>query len=231
MEVPPPAVNQLTLPLECSKSTRRQPQLSIGGGDPFDARMVACVRDLVHRIVRAPHLSQEREDCMQEACIRFWQAASQKPARSLISCLRECRGFIRDMLKRGKSVDSPKRRWLGYSIDSKDPGPAWQSIPELVSEIDPEQQASASDALERIRVRLNPRGRTILQMFLEGSGAREIARRLHISPSAVGKSRLRIRIAATQIGLSPPPCRTVCQEKMKKKVNFQVYIRPPKFLI
>jgi RNA polymerase sigma factor (sigma-70 family) len=213
MKVQPPALTQLTLRLEYAKSIRCQPQFSIGGGDPFDARMVGCVRDLVHRIVRAPHLSEEREDCMQEACIRFWQAASQKPARFPVSRLRECRGFIADMLKHGKSVDSPKRRWLGYSLDSKDPGPASQSIPELLSEIDPAQEASASDALERIRVRLTPRGRTILQLFLEGSGAREIARRLHISPSAVSKNRLRIRIIATQIGLSPPPCRTATQKK------------------
>lgn len=203
MTLSPPIIIELAPRLERSKPTRQQPESANDGGDFGDARVAACIEDMVDRIVRAPHLLQECEDCVQEAHTRFYQAMRENPGQSPSSCLDECRFFIRDSLKRGKSVDSPKRRWLGHFTDSTDSGTPEQIIPELVSEIDPAQQASINDVLAQIRARLNTRQKTVLILLMEGGGTRGIARRLNISPSAVGKSRLRIRIVAAQIGFSP----------------------------
>ena len=153
--------------------------------------------------VRAAHLPQEREDCLQEALVRFWQVVRTSPGEPPGAFLRYCHCFIQDVLRHGRSLDSPKRRWLGCSLDSSQSCPSPSPLAGFIAHTDPLQEASANDDLAQIRARLTANDQMILMLLLEGNAAREVARRLSISPSGVGKSKLRIQSAAARIGLCP----------------------------
>ena len=196
-----PAVVRFRRKTSCPPRESEQATSSNSSG--FDARTVAQIRDLVRWLVRAPHLKQEREDYIQEALLRFWQVMGKSPKIPHHSLSHYWRSFILDILRRGKSLDSPKRRWLGCSLDVDEVCPSSKAPDELVSTGDPSQEASASDDLIQILVRLSRGDQEILRLLVEGNGTREVARRLHISPSGVGKSKLRIQFAAAEIGLFP----------------------------
>ena len=68
--------------------------------------------------------------------------------------------------------------------------------------------------MSAVMARLSRFDRIVLNLFVEGNGAREVARRLRVCPSGVGKNRERIRFIARQIGLSP-----VKQLRGPKKIN------------
>lgn len=189
-------VHQLTKSqlLEAARSTL---------SDCLDERILTSMKNLVHSIIRAPHLREGREDWMQEALLHFWVAMKKNPGESFQWYLGGCRLFIRDRLKHGKSLDSPKRRWQGYSLDSLRAGYSGPEIPEFFCGVDPLEQASALDDMSAMLSRLNKFDRIVLNLFVEGNGTREVARRLRVSPSGVGKSHERIRFIARQIGLSP----------------------------
>jgi RNA polymerase sigma factor (sigma-70 family) len=203
MHLLPPAGVQRTRNPDCSNTNPPLPEPLNAGEDGFDAGTITCVEGLVYAIVGHPHSQEEREDCMQEALLGFWQAMRKEPGQPRVLYLSHCRFSIRDSLKHGRSVDSPKRRWLGYSIDDTEDGPISQNVAALVSNIDPLQYASANDALEQMRVRLSIRDQTILQLLLEGNGTREIARRLKTSHSVVCRARTHIQSVALEIGLFP----------------------------
>jgi hypothetical protein len=169
--------------------------------------MLARIAKLVGFVVEASCLPEEREDSLQNALLRYWQLARENPGKSTSWYLVRCRGFIQDRLKRGTSVDSPKRRRLGCSIDVLHEGDS-PGMPELVSEINPAEMTSVLDALEEMRVRLDGRENAILELLIEGDGTREVAQNLNISPAAVSNRRRRIRSVAREIGFFREDLRT-----------------------
>lgn len=169
----------------------------------LDSRTIACVRNLVHAIVRAPHLQQDREDYLQEALLRFWEALRKSPWKSPASHLTYCRFFVRDSLKHGRSLDSPKRRPFGCSFQASQNLNSLLSLAAKVVDTDPLQEICAQDDFIQISIRLTMMDRSILKLLLEGNTVRQVARRLSMSPSSVGKSKLRIKSVAIQIGLRP----------------------------
>jgi RNA polymerase sigma factor (sigma-70 family) len=164
-----------------------------------NADMFARISKLAAAAARAAHLPEEREDGLQSALLRYWQLTQESPGKTASWYLLRCRGIILDRLKRGTSVDSPRRRWLGCSIDAEDVE-AMPGTPELVSETNPAQLVSILDALNEMRARLDGRENAILQLLFEGNTTREVAKRVHISPAAVSKRRRRIRSVAREIG-------------------------------
>ena len=171
--------------------------------DVFDERTVSEIRNLVHAIVRGDYLQQEREDCLQETLLHLWQIMNANPAQDAGSQFSRCRGFIQNLLKHGRSIDSPKRRSLGRSIDSVDFRRSCEDIPQLNSNMNPYHHASARDDIKQVCVRLNSRDQEILSLSLEGNGTREVAKRLHICASVVCKGTRRIRAVALKLGLNP----------------------------
>lgn len=85
MEIPTRTVVQTNHAIEGS------PTLSVKDCSPFsgrfDDRTITTVKGLVYAIIRAPHLKQEREDCLQEALLHFWTAMKKKPGQRLQSYL------------------------------------------------------------------------------------------------------------------------------------------------
>jgi hypothetical protein len=175
--------------------------------------MLARIAKLVAFVVDAARLPEEREDSYQSALLRYCQLARENPGKSTSWYLVRCRGFIQDGLKRGTSVDSPKRRRFGCPIADETGDEDFAGIPELVFEIDPHKLISVLDALKEMRVRLDGRENAILELLFEGNGTREVAKCLHISPSAVSKCNRRIRSVALQIGL----CREAKAARRKNK--------------
>lgn len=170
---------------------------------PFDNVVWSRLARLSSALTYAEHLRQEQEDCLQEALVKFWQIQSSRPAESLPHALGECRTFLRDRLRLGKSVDSPKRRWRGYSLDCNPTALKSEVIAALVCSIGPAEHARVKDDIEQLQLRLKTREKAILSSFLEGKGTREVARQMRISPPLVTRSSAQIRSAAMAIGLNP----------------------------
>lgn len=204
-QAPPPKTLRIIINLSDPEPTKpgATPATKHVVPDIFDERMVSEIRNLVHAIVRGDYLQQEREDCLQETLLHLWQIMNANPAQEAGSQFSRCRGFIQNLLKHGRSIDSPKRRSLGRSIDSVDFRRSCEDIPQLNSNMNPYHDASARDDIEQVCVRLNSRDQEILSLALEGNGTREVAKRLRICASMVSKGARRIRAVALKVGLNP----------------------------
>lgn len=204
-QAPPPTTLQITIKLASFEpaSPGANPATEHVVPDVFDERTVSQITKLVHAIVPGNYAREGREDCLQETLIHLWQIMNADPTQEAGSHLMRCGGFIRDRLKHGRSIDSPKRRRFGSSIDAMDFWRSCDKMPQLVSNSTPHHHASARDATEQLRVRLKLREQRILLLLLEGNGTREVARRLRICASVVSKGTRRIRALALEIGLEP----------------------------
>jgi hypothetical protein len=178
----------------------------------LNTELLAAIGKVSAAAALAAHMPEERDDSLQNALLCYWQLSSNNPGKSNSWYLVRCRGFIRDRLKQGISVDSPKRRRLGCSLGEEGQK---EDIPELVEKTDPAQLVAIFDALKEICVRLDNRENVVLQLLLDGNGTREIAKSLHLSPSAVSNVNRRIRSVARQIGLCP---RTSPEKRSKKRI-------------
>src|SRR6516165_4658571 len=81
--------------------------------------VLSRIKKAVSAAVCAIRLREECEDCIQEAVVRFLQRYREVPGRPFSWYLTDCCWFVRDFLKQGRSLDSPKRRTLRQSIDSE----------------------------------------------------------------------------------------------------------------
>jgi DNA-directed RNA polymerase specialized sigma24 family protein len=165
-----------------------------------DPAVLARIKAAVTAVVRAAALADEFQDCLQEALVCFWLATNQTPGNTFSWYLGKCSCFIRDQLKHGRSLDSPKRQSMRTPIEPHDRGEPFPLPREFVCEVNPAQYASAKDALEQLQARLAFREVAILASFLEGDGTREVARHFGVSHSVISKSARRIRAVALQIG-------------------------------
>jgi hypothetical protein len=142
----------------------------------------------------------QRADLLQEALAHLWEQELRHPGMTTSWYLQNCRFFVGNILRSGRSVDSIKRRLSERAREHC--ALEGCALPDcLVCQVDPAEHASARDAVNEISRRLEPRDRAILTLLLEGHGIREIGRRLHLSHAAVVKSRGRIAAAAVHVGI------------------------------
>jgi RNA polymerase sigma factor (sigma-70 family) len=163
--------------------------------------VLSRIKKAVSAAVCAIRLREECEDCIQEAVVRFLQRYREVPGRPFSWYLTDCCWFVRDFLKQGRSLDSPKRRTLRQSIDSENIERVCSEIAQFVSHINPRDHAVAADDLEQMRIHLSAREFSILDLLLQGKGTHEVAQELRISASLVSYSSRRIRKIAVSIGL------------------------------
>lgn len=160
---------------------------------------------MVRRLTPDPTL---REDLYQEAWLRLWEAETRRPGQTASWYLQNCRFYIQNVLKHGRSVDSPKHSAHRVQYDAcipfdDAPEPS-RGLPELCSnapEDDLISSVCARDAIAILLHDLTLPQRQILCRLLEGSTVRDIARSLGVSHVAVLKQRRRIAHIAAHFGI------------------------------
>lgn len=162
-------------------------------------------RQKLWRIVR--QLSGDtaaHDDLMQEALLHLWQRETQTPAQTQSWYLQSCRFHLLSYLNRGRSVDSFKRRQ--DQCASHEEFDAAQSLSRGSADGEsPLDSVCVLDIIELLSRKLNPREQDILAHLIQGSGTREIARKLSISHQSVSKHRQKLAALAMKMGISPLP--------------------------
>lgn len=138
----------------------------------------------------------DSEDLLQEGLAHIWRMEQEYPGHTVSWYLENASFHLRDLLKSGRSLDSPKRACqrcaFRHEMDGDDDDLKVEFIcPGTIDEI------IAREWIEILSQRLRPREQAVLALALEGLGTREIARRLCLSPHTVIDSRRRI---ASQMG-------------------------------
>ena len=150
-----------------------------------------------------------REDLYQEALIRLWTEEKRNPTQTLSWYIQNCHYHLQNSLKRGRSVDSPKRRSQSTEWAAPEPAPdeyamTGNEFPEPGSDgvqADMFSDVCAHDAVSELQDHLSLHQCQILGFFLDGSGVREVARELGVSHVSVLKHRQRIACIAARLGI------------------------------
>jgi RNA polymerase sigma factor (sigma-70 family) len=160
-------------------------------------------RQRLWRIVR--RLSGDiaaHEDLMQEALVHLWQQEIERPAQTESWYLQSCRFHLLNYLNRGRSVDSFKHRReespVGKELESSES--RFGNGAEGESPLD---SVCALDIVELLSKRLDDREQEILAHLAQGSGPREIAKKLRISHQSVSKHRQKLAALAIRMGIAP----------------------------
>ena len=155
----------------------------------------------------AAHFEQnpaDEEDLIQEVLLDILAQERQFAPHSRSWYLRRCLFRMRDAAKRGRSVDSRKRRGnRKYSVsgpgscDGPHPEGATLSKAEVLSEI------CADDALCELRRVLAPAEWAVLGSRLRGLSVREACRELRMSQSQFYNCLDKVAAAARNLGIEP----------------------------
>lgn len=161
-----------------------------------------AIRRLLRRVVLSVTTDEElREDLIQEALIHLWQKELRQPGQTRCWYLQSCRFHLLDILNRGRSVDSYKRRFsrcpLKYPLGEDENPPDQERAEPVLSSI------SARDILSQLLAHCSLEDCTILAHLVDGFGVREIAAKLHCSHQAVSRHRRRIARIAAQLDIGP----------------------------
>lgn len=161
------------------------------------------IRDDLKRIVRSVTSTVAwHDDLLQEALIHLWLKETQFPGQTTSWYLQTCRCHVCDYLRRGVSVDSPKRspdrcELTDESIDT-------EQIPEcLILEGEAISLTCSRDLLEQLALHLDAINRNIVLLLVEGYNERETAERVGLSQPAVRKRRLKIARLSVALGFVP----------------------------
>jgi RNA polymerase sigma factor (sigma-70 family) len=131
----------------------------------------------------------ERDDFLQEARLHLWQIEPVHPHESVSWYQESCRLRLKNWMRHGRSLDSPKRAHLRSQRCDSGEKERWptDATPDAEAPFaaDIPSQVAANDFLERLIPRLSRENRTILQLRLEGCTDEEIAAFLGISRRAV----------------------------------------------
>jgi DNA-directed RNA polymerase specialized sigma24 family protein len=155
----------------------------------------ARLRGLVRNLIRNQSL---REDLMQEGMIHLWHEELANPGHTESWYIQNCRFWVLNYLKRGRSVDLGTHR-REQCLAAKGACDACDEHLET-----PFEFTSTRDIVSALSTRLPAAEKEILSYLAEGFGPSDIAVRLHISHQAVSKHRKHIARLATQLGIASP---------------------------
>ena len=139
-----------------------------------------------------------QKDLLQEMAIHLNRVQTKLPGRTKSWYIKSCEFHARNHLKLGRSVDSHKRIHNLVSLDL---------LTENAAEIgffsdnheDSRPALIAQDLLELIIPKLTERQKEVLTLLMEGSGVREVGRKLGISHPSVIKHRNHIARIAREV--------------------------------
>lgn len=158
--------------------------------------LVSGVRAVVRTLVPDP---PECDDLIQESLILLSSLGAHHHF-ALSWCLQRCRFLVLDRLKAGTSIDSPKRRHLGDSIDAQDE-PDTLLVNANIDRVQSFQHVCAHDTFEVLRRHLPPQERVVLFYLAQGWSDSQIARLLHLHPSAITRRHSRIAKTAAKLDI------------------------------
>ena len=163
--------------------------------------MRESVRIMAHQLAIDPAL---RDDLVQEALIHLWLREEECPGQTPSWYLQSCRFHVRNYLRGGRSVDSPRHfRGRGQALEAD--GEQIDGLHDSVSGTSILDQICAREICSLLSQRLSPLERQVLACLKDGLGMREIAQRLGVSHTFVIKHRRRIASLAVRLGITPPP--------------------------
>jgi DNA-directed RNA polymerase specialized sigma24 family protein len=149
---------------------------------------------------RLSFLRADHDDLIQEGLIYLWTSESKSPGRTRSWYLHGCKMHLRNVMRRGSSVDSPKRRKGVASHES-------YSFQHLCTTRDAESSSGiysgiwANELLDLLNQRLAPEEKALLPLLAIGLSKRSVARRLKLSHTAVLKRHRKIAQTASRLGL------------------------------
>jgi DNA-directed RNA polymerase specialized sigma24 family protein len=162
-----------------------------------------------HRIVKrlrgvAAKLSGDfdlQKDLMQEMLVHLVQAEAELPGHTSSWYIKCCEFRARNYLKRGRSVDSLKRRNNLVPLHPHDDsGHENRSVcPDAPDPIDLHGEIITRDIVSLLVPQLTEMERHILSFLMHGFGVREIARALCISHPKVIQHRKKIARSASTL--------------------------------
>ena len=150
-----------------------------------------------HHFRPNPHMEQ---DLMQEALLHLCQNEPLDPSLDWQSYLRRCRFHLSHYLKRGRSIDSPKRAACRCSFDDLVAGngdhPNGLDQPDSAPWMD---DIIHRDLVRTLLARVRPRERFVLIRICRGYTLTEIAKELGVSVCAASKCSSRIAVQARKL--------------------------------
>ena len=133
----------------------------------------------------------DAKDLYQEMMIHMWQIESQSPGNTDSWYLKNCSFFGRDLLRKGKSIDSKKRDGVTRcSFDQSNQD--GQVMVEPVESYDFRDELILKDTLRQFGQKLTAVQNRILGHMLDGHTVSEIARMFGKSHQYIAKERKKL---------------------------------------
>jgi DNA-directed RNA polymerase specialized sigma24 family protein len=141
-----------------------------------------------------------QKDLMQEMFLHLTHVEAVEAGQTLSWYLKGCEFHARNYLKRGRSIDSPKRAHHAVALDEtpsdEDRRDGNGPQPQPLGPIEIQGEMLSTDLVNQIMPRLTDMQRRVLLLLLKGYGVREAGREIGITHPAVIKHRKKIaRIA------------------------------------
>jgi DNA-directed RNA polymerase specialized sigma24 family protein len=165
------------------------------GGDMFQRQDIQVkLKAIAHKLAKERY---EAADLYQEMIIHLWQIQQEKPDNTESWYLKSCAYFARDLMRKGKSIDSKQRdNVLLISLDnhSKEDAPRV----EIRNTCDFRSDIIAKDLYAYIARSISKFQSDILQKLMQGYTVTEIARLFHKSHQYISKEKKTIAAIATR---------------------------------
>ena len=162
-----------------------------------DVQIQSVLWRMTARLTSDHHL---RQDLMQDGLVHLWKIELHHPGNTTSWYLQSCEFHLRNVLRHGRSLDSPRRKGhFGISLS------ILSSILEDLIQFRYEEcivsEVHQAEIIRELSSQLSALDLAILKRLINGESTREIGRRLGRSAMAISKSRKRIRETVEQTGL------------------------------
>ncbi len=162
------------------------------------------IRESVRLIARQLAIDPAlHDDLFQEALIHLWLREESCPGQSTGWYLQSCRFHLKNHLRCGRSVDSPRHFRVRQELPEHGDAPidSWHDSMGGTTILD---QICARELCSMLSEWITPVERQILACLTDGLGMREIGQRLGVSHTFVIQHRRKIASLALKLGFVPP---------------------------
>lgn len=133
----------------------------------------------------------DAKDLYQEMMIHLWQIEQAEPGNTESWYLKNCSFFARDLMRKGKSIDSKFREGVvRCSFDKRNDDE--QVMVEPVEQYDFVSGLVFKDDLRQIRKKLTAVQKRILELLIDGHTVTEIAQTFEKSHQYISKERKKL---------------------------------------